>query len=160
MTRAAEAAGGEALIRWPRPQQRANRAARVAKAAAVIATAARVRRAGEGGGRGHREGNQQESRYRLRTASSSSLSFDLRWISAYKHLQSVPCTAYLCFFLPPSGAHDMRGVYRTEDGGRTWDRILFVNRNTGAADVTFHRSNPRSRCASMWHFRCLLPLRA
>ncbi len=35
-----------------------------------------------------------------------------------------------------------RGVYRTRDGGRTWDRVLFVDRYTGAVDLVMDPSNP------------------
>lgn len=51
------------------------------------------------------------------------------------------------------GSNDMRGVYRSKDGGKTWDRILFVNRDSGAVDLMMDPSNPRILYASTWHFR-------
>ena len=44
-----------------------------------------------------------------------------------------------------------RGVYRSEDGGRTWDLVLEVNADTGATDIVMDPSNPRILYAGMWH---------
>lgn len=46
-----------------------------------------------------------------------------------------------------------RGVYRTKDGGKTWEKILFVNEDAGAVDLTFDPSNPRILYASTWKVR-------
>jgi photosystem II stability/assembly factor-like uncharacterized protein len=51
------------------------------------------------------------------------------------------------------GPNDMRGVFRSRDGGRSWQRILFVNRDSGAVDLVMDPSNPRILYASTWHFR-------
>lgn len=51
------------------------------------------------------------------------------------------------------GPNDMRGVYRSKDGGKTWERILFVNRDAGAVDLTMDPTNPRILYASTWNFR-------
>lgn len=51
------------------------------------------------------------------------------------------------------GPNDQRGVFRTKDGGRTWERILFVNRDTGAIDLILDPTNPRVLYASMWRVR-------
>ena len=48
------------------------------------------------------------------------------------------------------GPQQERGVYRTEDGGRTWARVLFVDENTGAADLAMDPNNPRVLFAGMW----------
>ena len=44
-----------------------------------------------------------------------------------------------------------RGVYRSADGGETWDLVLEVNSDTGATDVTMDPTNPRVLYAGMWH---------
>ena len=44
-----------------------------------------------------------------------------------------------------------RGVYRTRDGGRTWQKVLFINETLGAADLEFHPTDPRTLYAAMWH---------
>jgi photosystem II stability/assembly factor-like uncharacterized protein len=43
-----------------------------------------------------------------------------------------------------------RGVYRTADGGATWDKILFVSDSTGAVDLEFAPDDPQEIYASMW----------
>ena len=46
-----------------------------------------------------------------------------------------------------------RGVYRTRDGGKTWEKVLFVNDDTGAADIQMDPQDPNTLYASMWTFR-------
>ena len=46
-----------------------------------------------------------------------------------------------------------RGVYRSKDGGKTWERILFANADAGAVDLTFDPNNPRILYASTWRIR-------
>src|SRR2546422_309138 len=43
-----------------------------------------------------------------------------------------------------------RGVYRTADGGKTWQKVLFVNDTTGVADLIMVPGNPRMLFAGMW----------
>ncbi len=51
------------------------------------------------------------------------------------------------------GPNDMRGVYRSKNGGRTWERIHFVNRDAGAIDLAMDPTNPRILYASFWGVR-------
>ncbi|PPK84117.1 sortilin (neurotensin receptor 3) [Neolewinella xylanilytica] len=46
-----------------------------------------------------------------------------------------------------------RGVYRSKDGGQTWERILFANAGAGAVDLSMDPSNPRVMYASTWKIR-------
>lgn len=46
-----------------------------------------------------------------------------------------------------------RGVYRTLDGGKTWQKTLFVNDNVGAVDVTIDPTNSKTVYASLWATR-------
>ena len=48
------------------------------------------------------------------------------------------------------GPQQERGVFRTTDGGRTWERVLFVDENTGCSDLEIDPSNPRRLFAGMW----------
>ncbi len=47
-------------------------------------------------------------------------------------------------------ANNTRGVYRTENGGKTWQRVLFVNDQTGVSRLIMEPGNPRVLFAAMW----------
>lgn len=51
------------------------------------------------------------------------------------------------------GPNEMRGVYRTKDGGKSWERILYVNDRVGAVDLTLDPGNPRILYATLWNVR-------
>ncbi len=60
---------------------------------------------------------------------------------------------------PVHGKSKERGVYKSTDGGKTWQNVLFVNENTGASEVSMDMNNPRILYASTWdHIR--LPWKA
>ncbi len=46
-----------------------------------------------------------------------------------------------------------RGVYKTTDGGKTWEKILYVNTRTGIADMVMDPINPNKIFAAMWEYR-------
>ncbi len=46
-----------------------------------------------------------------------------------------------------------RGVYKSTDGGKTWEKKLFVNENAGAVDLIMDATNPRILYASTWNLR-------
>lgn len=48
------------------------------------------------------------------------------------------------------GLQQERGVFRTTDGGETWERVLFVDEHTGASDIVMDPNNPRILFAGMW----------
>ena len=48
------------------------------------------------------------------------------------------------------GPQPERGVFRTADGGKTWQRTLFVDENTGCSDIGMNPRNPRILFAGMW----------
>ena len=43
-----------------------------------------------------------------------------------------------------------RGIFKSTDGGKTWQKKLFVNNQSGAVDLTFDPNNPRIMYASTW----------
>jgi photosystem II stability/assembly factor-like uncharacterized protein len=51
------------------------------------------------------------------------------------------------------GPHPDRGVYRTRDGGVTWQKVLFKNDDVGAIDLAFDPTNSQIVYASMWNVR-------
>lgn len=48
------------------------------------------------------------------------------------------------------GNNEQRGVFRTRDGGKTWEKILFRNSGTGASDLILDPSNPNTIYAAFW----------
>jgi photosystem II stability/assembly factor-like uncharacterized protein len=48
------------------------------------------------------------------------------------------------------GPNPDRGVYRSRDGGKTWDKVLYVSEKTGAVDISMDPKNPRILYAGMW----------
>lgn len=51
------------------------------------------------------------------------------------------------------GDSEDRGVYKTADGGQTWEKILYVNPTTGCADLAMDPKDPGTLYASLWEFR-------
>ncbi len=51
------------------------------------------------------------------------------------------------------GDNEERGVYKSTDGGNTWEKILYVNSRTGCSDLVMDPENPEVLIASMWEFR-------
>jgi len=64
-----------------------------------------------------------------------------------------PNTVYVGAIGSPWGVHPERGVYKTTDGGETWDKILFVNNKTGVADLVMDPTNPNKLIAAMWEHK-------
>ncbi len=50
----------------------------------------------------------------------------------------------------PYGANEERGVFRTKNGGETWEKVHYINHNTGAIQVEFDPTNPNIIYADMW----------
>lgn len=48
------------------------------------------------------------------------------------------------------GPNSERGVFRSRDGGKSWEKVLYVSDRTGAVDLAMSRSNPRVIYAAMW----------
>ena len=51
------------------------------------------------------------------------------------------------------GPNEERGIFRSGDGGRSWQRVLFKNRDTGGIDVVFDPKNASRLFASLWQVR-------
>ncbi|HXB55665.1 MAG TPA: glycosyl hydrolase [Vicinamibacteria bacterium] len=61
-----------------------------------------------------------------------------------------PDLVYVAVLGHAFGPSSERGVYRTRDGGRSWQRVLFVTNTAGAVDVSMDPSNPRVLYAATW----------
>ena len=64
-----------------------------------------------------------------------------------------PNIVYLAAIGNPYSEHPERGVYKTTDGGETWNRILYTNDSTGCAELVMDPSNPNKLIACMWQHR-------
>jgi photosystem II stability/assembly factor-like uncharacterized protein len=61
-----------------------------------------------------------------------------------------PNVVYVCALGRGTGPQQERGVYRTNDGGRNWQRVLFVDENTGCSGLSLDRKDPNTLFAGMW----------
>lgn len=64
-----------------------------------------------------------------------------------------PAIVFVAGLGHPYGANKERGVFRTRDAGKTWEKVLFLDENTGAIQVEFNPSNPDILFASLWEHR-------
>ncbi|WP_317897187.1 WD40/YVTN/BNR-like repeat-containing protein [Aurantibacillus circumpalustris] len=46
-----------------------------------------------------------------------------------------------------------RGIYKSSDGGETWEKIFYIDKKTGCAELIMDPTNPKIMFASMWQFR-------
>ena len=53
----------------------------------------------------------------------------------------------------PYGPNQERGVFRSKDGGKSWQKVLFHDENTGAIDLAFEPGNPKTVYAALWQTR-------
>src|SRR5437762_4545854 len=61
-----------------------------------------------------------------------------------------PDLAYAAVLGHAFGASPTRGVFRTKDGGKSWDKVLYRNDSTGAIDLALDPVNPRILYAGLW----------
>jgi photosystem II stability/assembly factor-like uncharacterized protein len=61
-----------------------------------------------------------------------------------------PDIVFVCALGHAYGPQPERGVFRTTDGGATWQHVLFIDENTGCSDLAIDPSNPRVLFAGTW----------
>ncbi len=64
-----------------------------------------------------------------------------------------PDLVYVAALGHPYAANAERGVFRSSDGGNTWQKILFRDNDTGAIDLAFEPRNPKVIYAALWQTR-------
>ena len=64
-----------------------------------------------------------------------------------------PNTVYVAAIGSPWGEHPERGIFKTTDGGETWNKVLFTNNKTGAADLVMDPTNPNKLIAALWEHK-------
>ncbi len=86
-------------------------------------------------------------------------SWTLMGLEKTRHIHRIkidpmnPNTVYVGAIGSPWGAHPERGVFKTTDGGETWEKVLFVNNSTGVADLVMDPTNPNKLIAAMWEHK-------
>ncbi|MEP6993040.1 MAG: glycosyl hydrolase [Acidobacteriota bacterium] len=75
---------------------------------------------------------------------------DSRQISRVRIHPRDPNLVYVAVLGHAWGPNAERGIFRTEDGGKTWKKILFVDEKTGASDLAMDPDNPRTLYAGFW----------
>lgn len=61
--------------------------------------------------------------------------------------------AYVAALGSAWGENPERGVFKTTDGGASWQKVLYVNEKTGCADLVMDPTNPNKLFAAMWEYR-------
>src|SRR6056297_2448220 len=79
-------------------------------------------------------------------------------LAATRHISRVyihpkdPDVVYVAAQGNPWGPNEERGIYLTKDGGENWEKILYVNEDSGIADLSVDPSNPDIMMATSWDF--------
>ena len=75
---------------------------------------------------------------------------DSRYIGRMAISATDPNTVFVAALGHLFGDNSERGIYRTRDGGKSWQRVLYVDDKTGGIDVQIDPSNPNTIYAAMW----------
>lgn len=76
-----------------------------------------------------------------------------RQISRVQVHPDNPDVVYVAAQGSPYGANKERGIYRSQDGGETWELVLHIDEDTGASDMSMDMTNPRVIYAAFWDHR-------
>lgn len=85
--------------------------------------------------------------------------WDLMGLEKTRHIHRViidptdPNIVYVGAIGSPWGEHPERGVFKTTDGGKTWNKILFTNNKSGVGDMVMDPSNPNKLIVAMWEHK-------
>ncbi len=61
-----------------------------------------------------------------------------------------PAIAFVAALGHPFADNEERGIFRTRDGGKTWEKVLYKDAKSGGIDVVFDPSNPNILFAALW----------
>ena len=78
---------------------------------------------------------------------------DTRHIGRVRVHPTNPDLVYVAALGHAYGPNDERGVFRSKDGGNTWEKVLFRSEDAGAIDLSMDPNNPRILYASIWQVR-------
>ena len=78
---------------------------------------------------------------------------DTRHIGRVRIHPNNPDIVYVAALGHAFGPNEQRGVFRSTDGGETWEQVLFKSEDAGAVDLSMDPANPRILYASVWQVR-------
>ena len=78
---------------------------------------------------------------------------DTRHISRIRIHPDDPDLVYVAALGHAFGPNEERGVYRSGDGGKSWEKVLYKGENAGAIDLSLDPDNPRILFAAIWQAR-------
>ena len=78
---------------------------------------------------------------------------DTRHISRVRIHPTNPDIVFVAALGHAFGPNEQRGIFRSTDGGKNWDNVLFKSENAGAGDLTIDPSNPNLLFAAIWQVR-------
>ena len=78
---------------------------------------------------------------------------DTRHIGRVRVHPDNPDVVYVAALGHAFGPNEQRGVFRSTDGGETWEHVLFKSEDAGAVDLSMDPSNPRVLYAAVWQVR-------
>lgn len=108
------------------------------------------------------EGNPRNSLnggYGVYRSLDAGRSWQLMGLEETRHIHRIiidptdPNTVYVGAIGSPWGEHPERGVFKTTDGGASWEKILFANNKTGVGDMVMDPSNPNKLLVALWEHK-------
>src|SRR5215216_5912420 len=78
---------------------------------------------------------------------------ETRHISRVRVHPTNPDVVYVAALGHAHGPNQERGIFRSKDGGQTWDQVLFRSQDAGANDLSMDPHNPRVLFAAFWEAR-------
>ncbi|MBT7243184.1 MAG: hypothetical protein HN879_07155 [Flavobacteriaceae bacterium] len=108
------------------------------------------------------EGNPRNSLnggYGVYRSLDAGKNWDLMGLENTRHIHRIiidptnPNIIYIGAIGSPWGEHEERGVYKTKDGGKTWNKILYATNKTGVGDMVMDPSNPNKLIVALWEHK-------
>ena len=78
---------------------------------------------------------------------------DTRHISSLRIHPTNPDIVFVAALGHAFGPNEQRGIFRSKDGGKNWERVLYKSENAGGGDLSIDPGNPNFLVASIWQVR-------